>query len=403
MFATRSPLSRQRIPQCVRALILSGMALLNAPALQLPARADTEPAKAQQYIIPPALKDLGRNYKVRLVYFVPTDKEIKPQYREKIEVLMRVVADVYRRDLTNKGHNTRGLDFEFDNKGQLKVHLLRGKHPAKHYTGDPPTSDRLFQSTSAEMIGTIGYPLRRACLIFSEAGGIAEATPAHPYCGVAMVSGDMLRDKITAPTIEKHIRNMFDETPVKNADGKDGEHRNREIQISNGVLLHELGHIFYMLHDQRDQRCIMAYGYHNLRLLFQKQQANKQPVHFSPAHARMAAGTRYFSESFNEQDTTVPQVKFQFARPPQPGDKEIHFSLKAMDNEGLHAVIYYESTLDSLVDGEKLEGKQTDKKGVLNRRVPIRPGQLVHYRIYLMDVNGNVGTAELSHRVSAEK
>ena len=35
-------------------------------------------------MIPPALKDLGKDYKLRIVYFVPSDKQIKRSYKKKI-------------------------------------------------------------------------------------------------------------------------------------------------------------------------------------------------------------------------------------------------------------------------------------------------------------------------------
>ena len=64
---------------------------------------DAKDNSTPRRIIPPPIKDLGKAYKVRLVYFVPTDKEVKPNYREKAEVLMRVVADVYRREMRQMG------------------------------------------------------------------------------------------------------------------------------------------------------------------------------------------------------------------------------------------------------------------------------------------------------------
>ncbi|MEK6249805.1 MAG: hypothetical protein N2C12_16595, partial [Planctomycetales bacterium] len=95
--------------------------------------------------------------------------------------------------------------------------------------------------------------------------------------------------------------------------------------------------------------------------------------------------------------------------PPQAGDTELHYSLKASDNEGLKAVIYFENTLEALSGGEALEGKSVDIKGTLvrqqvdnnmaTRRVPLKAGQLIFHRIYLIDANGNVGTEENSYRV----
>ena len=62
-------------------------------------------------IIPEPLKELGKKYKMRIVYFVPSDKKVKKDYQKKAEVLMRVVADVYKREIKANGFKTRGLDF----------------------------------------------------------------------------------------------------------------------------------------------------------------------------------------------------------------------------------------------------------------------------------------------------
>ena len=115
-------------------------------------RAAPKDALPGDQIIPPPLKDLGRNYKLRLAYFVPTDCEVKPKYREKTEVLLRVVADVFRRELQANGHTSRGPDFEFDKHGRLKVHLVKGKHPAAFYRGNPPSVDHLFRSQQQEIM-----------------------------------------------------------------------------------------------------------------------------------------------------------------------------------------------------------------------------------------------------------
>ena len=102
--------------------------LLIALGISLMAQRDTASPAAEPetgLIIPPPLKDLRKDHNVRLVYFVPTDRKIKADYRKKSEVLMRVVADIYRREMKANKHETRGLDFEFEEDGRLKVHLVK--------------------------------------------------------------------------------------------------------------------------------------------------------------------------------------------------------------------------------------------------------------------------------------
>ena len=55
------------------------------------------------FIIPPPLKNLDKKYKLRIIYFVPSDKKVKKDYKEKASVLMRVVSDVYKRELKDNG------------------------------------------------------------------------------------------------------------------------------------------------------------------------------------------------------------------------------------------------------------------------------------------------------------
>ncbi|MDG2208095.1 MAG: hypothetical protein P8K78_09355, partial [Pirellulales bacterium] len=95
--------SRDFVFFCLCGLALTGI-IMAAEAKENSNSGRPQPRR----IIPPPIKDLGKAYKVRLVYFVPTDKEVKPNYREIAEVLMRVVADVYRREMKANGQRTRG-------------------------------------------------------------------------------------------------------------------------------------------------------------------------------------------------------------------------------------------------------------------------------------------------------
>jgi hypothetical protein len=357
-----------------------------------PDKATTRTGKTQ-YIIPPPLEDLKRDYKVRLVYFVPSDREVKKNYRDKIDVLMRVVADIYRRDLKANGHKSRGLDFEFDQNGKLVVHLIKGKHNSIHYTGKPYKIDHFLKTTIAETTAQVGPPNHRACLIFSEAGGIAEAQPAYPYCGFAMVSADMLRDEVTATTIEKQIAWMFDDTPVRRVDGAQKVPRKTATQVSNGVLIHELGHIFYLLHDTSDtKRNIMAYGYHQLGKMFDRRTAAKRDVRFSPAHARVAVTSRFLSETFDENDIQEPKAKLTMVRQPKPGETTIQFKLTASDNKGLRAAICLQrggGQIDALVGGVTLSGTTFDQVLTFKCPRPLAAGQPLIYILNVVDVNGN--------------
>jgi hypothetical protein len=380
---------------------------LKSPRAQLLARIPKSKAlppstkqSVEKWIIPPPLEDLEKDYKVRLVYFVPSDKQVKLEYREKTEVLMRVVADVYRREMKANKQETRGLDFEFDEDGRLKVHLVKAKNPAVFYTGKPFNVDHLLNSQQQEIWETTGFPRNRPILVFSEAGAVAEARPIpQVFSGLACVSGDIFRDAVTATTIEEQIRNFMDIS----TDGNKATPQNQQSQTSNGVLIHELGHIFGMLHDTRDTRHIMMRGYDRLGRLFDPKTASERPVRFSFAHARMAGSTRFFSESFDGKDTKPPRIQeFKLAKPARGGRKTFEFSLKLSDNKGLGPFVVLQrggGQIDAMVGEMDLNGKKTFSKTVkFECPRPLLTGQSLVYIMNIIDVNGNISQS-VTHSV----
>ena len=373
---------------------------------QIGRKKELDTTNAQDLMTPPPLEDLGKKYKVRLVYFVPIDREVKPGYREKCEVLMRVVADVYRREMRANGHQTRGLDFEFAKDGRLHVHLVKAKHPSAFYTGEPFDVDRLLNTQQQEIWETTGYSRNRPTLVFSEAGAVAEARPIpHVYSGLACVSGDIFRDEVTASTIEEQLHFFMDQTPVRKVAGEDPQPRNRESQTSNGVLIHELGHIFGMLHDTRDPRNIMMRGYDHLGQMFDRETAPERPVRFSPAHARMAAVSRFFNESFDVSDTEAPVIEeFKIASPPKAGEKIVKLSLKVSDNQGLGPLVILQrggGQIDALVRDLSLKSARK-RSGVLTVTAPRRlvAGQPLIYIVNLFDINGNLSQSVINSQVT---
>ncbi len=351
---------------------------------------------AKGLIVPPALKDLGKGYKIRIIYFVPSDRKVKLDYQAKTEVLMRVVSDVYEREMKAHGIKTRGLDFEFGEDGKLKVHLVKAKKAASFYTGEPFNVERLLNTQQQEIWETVGFSRNRPMLVFSEAGAVAEARPIpQVYSGLACVSGDIFADEVTASTIEEQIQKFVNRNEVKKKEGKEERSRSQVSQTSNGVLIHELGHIFGMLHDTRDQRNIMMRGYDKLGQMYALPDAKDRPVRFSLAHARMAAASRFFNESFEGSDTAPPKIHdFKLSSPAKAGERKIKFSIKMSDNKGLGPFVIMQrggGQIDAMVADKDLDGVENYSEEIsLECPRPLVGGQPLVYIINLMDVNGNL-------------
>ena len=354
-----------------------------------------------QLIIPPPLEDLGRDYKIRLIYFVPSDSKVKANYRKKADVLMRVVADIYRREMKSNGLNSRGLDFELDENGKMDIKLVKGARPGVFYRGEPVDTAHMRYSQRQEIWEKTGFTRNRAVLVFSEAGSIAEAAPIPQFhSGFAFVSGDIFRDEITANTIEEQIKGFLDTTPVKKVGGTDKVPRNKAAQVSNGVLIHELGHIFGMLHDSSNPANIMYYGYHSLGKMYHKKTAAERATRFSLPHARIASATRFLSEKINEDDNESPVIhKFELVKQPRVGDKTVRFSLKLSDNEGLSSLVCMQrggEWNDAMVGDIDFKGSKSYKKTVtFTCPRALGKSQPVTYWINIMDVNGNLGQAQI--------
>ncbi len=318
---------------------------------------------------------------------------------------MRVVADIYRREMQAHKHETRGLDFEFEEDGRLEVHLVKAKHPAVFYTGDPFDIDHLLNSQQQKIWEATGFSRNRPTLVFSEAGAVAEARPIpHIYSGLACVSGDIFRDEITASTIEEQIHHFMNSTEVRKVAGTEKQSRSREAQTSNGVLIHELGHIFGMLHDTRDSRNIMMRGYDDLGKMFNAKSAGQRPVRFSAAHARMASVTRFFSEAYDKKDMKPPEINaFKLSKSAKAGVKTIDLSINMHDERGLGPMIIMQrggGQIDAFVKDLDLKGKNK-YSGTLTVKSP-RPlvaGQPLIYIINVFDINGNLSQQVINARV----
>lgn len=361
---------------------------------------------------PAPLRELNKKHEVRLVHFVPQDREPEPHHRQKIRVVMTFVADLYRRDLRSKGCPTDGLDFEFED-GRPVVHLLRGKRPAAYYTGAPDYDGlRQWKKIVAEMRSGMGPVGEHAYVVFPQTCDPGEAEHAWPGDvalgarftddgGMALVPGWMLRDEFAATSVEAQLRLMADETPIEGrtalGHGKENSPRYEFIEDSVGAVAHELGHVFGLVHDhRRPWQYVMGNGFRRIRENYLRVGAER-PVRFSEDNARILAQSRFLAPRIDRSDERAPSVKTEVSGPLEKGQKAMEVRVRAEDDGELGAILFFVSNKDSVVGGGPLSGASV----TLRRKLPVGPLDEGEFKLVVLvaDEGGRLTRDETTCRV----
>jgi len=388
------------------------------PAAPGPSATSSTPAAPPAEARPPEpLEDLGRADKVHLAYFVPTDRTPTRAWREKITVLATFVADLYRRDLARHGCATRGLDFAFDADGRPAVRLVRGKHAAAHYNGDPDfTFMQQWRTVLPEVEAVLGRASERLLVVFAETyddgptrfewrGGVALGCRFSAAGGAGLFSAWILRDAFCAATVADQMRLLADAAPIAGrvalGCGRPNSPRFEFIEDGFGAVAHELGHAFGLPHDRRkERRYIMGNGFRHLRRNFLDPDA-ADPVGFSPDNARLLAHSRFLAESADRDDTAPPTVALEASEatgaPGATGAMGVRLRGRATDDRGLAAVLYVDPQADTVVGWADLAGTEAD----LDVRLPVRLPKEgpCRVRVLVIDRGGNLASATATYEI----
>ena len=353
--------------------------------LRLPGATVWQPWETGKWI---ALDELAKSirfvptdWKIRLVYFVPKDRTPIDRYEQKIRMVMRLVAGVYA-DLRIDGHRSAQLALELNSRGEPIIQLVRGDKPASYYNNGPAYDEsKQFQRIADDLPAEAGSPRRHMMLVFPEAydpgpapvewrGSVGRGVHITTDGGLAMMSAWILRDEFCATDYDEQKKLLFDKTPIVGRTSFGTRQldapRFEFIEDGFGATAHELGHALGLPHDARHANDIMGQGFRDLRVNYLPTSAKKPRLAFSKENARLLSVSRYLVPETDRTDNTPPtaDITLKVIRGRAPA---IAVTLKARDDRGLRAAVFYDPQNDTVLDGAELKGRSQD----LELKIPI--------------------------------
>ncbi len=298
-------------------------------------------------VLTPNVFSQGPEYVVKVIYFLPNDRESDPDIDRKLNTLLKESQKFFADQMEAHGFGRKTFRLETDMTGKVTVHHVNGKFNDEYYKN--PLTPRGSWIVWDEIDGHFDTSKNIYVLVLGISGGAIDG--GNEWHGVVgRGSGNSLNGKVLVSA------------------------------SALSVTSHELGHAFGLQHDMRS----------NAKSIF----ASTSPTAVdtmlnSFGTAQWLNGHRYFNaiqKDFNA-DTGVEMLPPTLSDPPQT----IRLRFKISDPDGLHQAQLFSPSDDSVIAYQGLIGKNATADFFTDELLGVN-----HITLRVMDTHGNFLTRSFS-------
>ncbi len=296
---------------------------------------------------------------VRMIYFLPRDRNPQPDMWTKLDKLIKDVQNFYADEMERNGFGRKTFSFETDEDGETLVYRVDGQSSDGYY--HTQTQAKVYAEVASQFDMT-----KHVYLIVVDIS--SESIEHEDICGVG--GGNWFEN-------EELIRSGGGYAVVP-ASG-----RCFDAEAGTVVTAHELGHAFGLEHDFRDDAYLMSYG--------------AAPDRLSKCAAGWLAANRLFNTdqtAFNEPTLLRMLTPTAYA----PNAKNFSLQFAIADTDGIHQIQLLVPTVEEdPADGIKLHSCMD--RHIQGSTVEFETPTLTEYRentvaLQVIDVYGNITRQE---------